>query len=105
MAACCSQPPTKAPTKEEFLAQKLENFRAFLEPHCTTPDLQEKIKTYSNLGAVMPWLYQAAAIVRAGQIEAAVAKFCEAFGDVGKTEVFRTRIRRTLQMFADVISA
>ena len=102
MAACCNQsaPP---PTKEEFLTQKLENFRAFLEPHCTTPDLQEKLKTYSSLKAVMPWLYQAAAVVRAGQIEAAVTKFCESFGNAGKTDAFRTRIRRTLQMFADVM--
>ena len=99
MSACCEA----TPTKEEFLTQKLRNFRAFLEPHCNTPELQKQLATYSNLSAVLPWLYQASAIVRAGQIEPAVTKFCEAFGDAGKTDEFRTRIRRTLQMFADVM--
>lgn len=102
MATCCN-PAAKSLTKEEFIKQKLENFRAFLEPHCTTPDLQEKLKTYNSINSVLPWLYQAATIVRAGQIEPAVTKFCEAFGAVGQTEDFRTRIRRTLQMFADIM--
>lgn len=85
------------------MTQKLRNFRAYLEPHCVTPDLKKNLETYNSLTAVMPWLYQAVAIVRAGQIEAAVNKFCDAFGDAGKTDEFRTRIRRTLQMFADVM--
>ena len=100
MGDCCQTPPTK----EAFLKEKLKNFRNFLEPHCGTPELKEKLAAYNSLEAVLPWIYQAVAIVRAGQTEAAVAKFCEAFGAAGQTDEFRTRIRRTLQMFADVLA-
>jgi len=92
-------------SKQEFIEQKLKNLKAFLTPYCTTPELLKNVEVYNSVESVMPWLYQANAMVRVGQIEALVSKFCEAFGEAGKTEEFRTRIRRTLQMFADVLSA
>ena len=99
--SCC---PTTM-SKQEFIEQKLKNLKAFLTPYCSTPELLKNVEVYNSVESVMPWLYQANAMVRVGQIEALVNKFCEAFGEAGKTEEFRTRIRRTLQMFADVLSA
>ena len=101
MAACCET--KSAPTRQEFLTTKLRNFRTFLEPYCVTEDLQAKLTVYDSLDAVMPWLLQGVAAVRLGQTEAVVSRFCEPFG-AAATDDFRTRVRRTIQMFADVLA-
>lgn len=101
--SCCSTTP--APTRAEFLDQKLKNFRAFVAPHCATPAAQDHLKTYSSIEAAMPLLLKAVAAERLGQSDALVDKFCESLTiDAKDLPAFREKAKRYLAMFCEVLT-
>ena len=89
-------------TKAEFLSSKLKNFRAFVEPYCSTDEQRAALETYNSLESVMPLLLQAVAAQRVGQADAVVAKFCTEFPNAD--DAFRAKISRYLTMFCDVLT-
>jgi hypothetical protein len=95
--SCCQ------PSRKAFLEEKLKNFRTFLEPHCGTEELKGRLKEFSEVDSVMPFMLQAVALKAAGQLDGAVAQFCDNFpnGDVA----FRTKVGRYFHMFADVLTS
>ncbi len=100
----CCQPKTGGPSKAEFLSGKLRNFRAFLEPYCGTDvELKTRLQTYNDLDAVMPFLLQAVAAVKAGQREAVLSAFCDPFGPAADS-AFRVKVQRYLDMFVEVLA-
>jgi len=100
--SCCTAP--QQPTKTEFLAAKLRNFRAFLEPHCGTDQLREAVKVYDSVEKVMPYLLQAVAATKAGQGPQVLQAFCEPFGAAGEDPAFRAKVQRYLDMFVAVLT-
>ena len=98
--SCCSQM-----TRKEFLEGKLQNFRAFLTPFCTTDKNKARLEGFKNLDSVMPYLLQAAALSKAGNgaEAAAVEAFCAEFP--GADDAFRQKVARYLSMFSDVLTS
>jgi hypothetical protein len=47
--SCCAKP-----TREQFLTEKLANFKKYLEPFCTTEEMKTALLSYSSLDAAMP---------------------------------------------------
>jgi hypothetical protein len=91
-------------TRVKFLEEKLRNFRAFLEPHCGADvELKARLATYNDLDAVMPFLLQAVAAVKAGQREAVLSAFCDPFGPAADA-AFRAKVQRYLDMFVEVLA-
>jgi hypothetical protein len=103
MSCCEPAHSSPAPTKEAFLTTKVQNFRTFLAPHCRTPELQAVLERYKSLDDVMPYLVQVAALVKAGQTAMVVDQVCDPFGP-SADEAFRARVRRYVEMFADVLT-
>jgi hypothetical protein len=98
---CCS--PI---SRKDFLDTKLANFRAFIEPHCTTGELKERYEEFKTLDAVMPYLLQCVVVSKAGQLDSAVEAFCAQFpAEVSKDEAFRTKLRRYFAMFVEVLTS
>ena len=97
--SCCEQ----TPTKKEFLESKLKNFRAFLEPHCGTELLKQRLASLQTLEDVMPFAIQATAMSKAGQGDALVSQFCAEFGEV--SDEFRSRVGRYLALFVEVLGS
>jgi hypothetical protein len=104
MSCCEPAHPSVAPTKEAFLTAKVQNFRLFLAPYCRTPEHQAVLERYTSLEDVMPYLLQVAGLVKAGQTDLVVNQVCEPFG-TSADDAFRTRVRRYVEMFADVLTA
>ncbi len=100
--SCCENP--KALTKADFIAQKLKNFREFLEPHCTSDEQKAALKTYSTVDAVAPLLLQAVAAQSMGAAaqEALLTKFCAEFPTADAA--FKAKVGRYLSMFCDVMT-
>jgi hypothetical protein len=99
--SCCDKP--KEPlTKADFLKSKLQNFRAFVEPHCATDEQRAALKNYDTVEAVMPLLLQAVAAQRVGQSEAMLAKFCSTFPTAD--DAFKAKVARYLGMFCEVLT-
>ena len=98
--SCCVEPT--ATTKADFIAAKLKNFRAFVEPYCATADQRAALSTYDSVDAVMPFLLQAVAAQRVGQSEALLAKFCAEFPSAD--DAFRAKVGRYLSMFCEVLT-
>jgi len=90
-------------SRRDFLEAKLSNFKAYLEPFCTTEELKSKLTEYSSLDTVMPFLTQAIALKHVGQLETSVQTFCDAFP--GADEAFRTKVGRYMNMFVDVLTS
>jgi hypothetical protein len=100
--SCCTETPMM-PTKKEFLESKLKNFRAFLEPHCTTDPLKQRLASLQTIEDVMPYVLQVTAMSKAGQSELLVEQFCSEFGNIN--EEFRHKVRRYLEMFVTVLGS
>ena len=98
--SCCSE----TTTKKEFLETKLKNFRTFLEPHCNTDLLKQRLSSLATIEDVMPYVLQVTAMSKAGQTELLVDQFCAEFGS-SATEEFRHKVRRYLEMFVTVLGA
>lgn len=101
---CCSGVKTRA----EFLSQKLENFKAFLEPFCVTEAQRARLAEYANLDTAMPFILQGVALRSAGAslpVEAFVSEFSlDGRSDADKN-AFRTKVERYLTMFCDVLTS
>ena len=100
--SCCAPTPL---TATAFLEQKLKNFRAFVEPHCTSPDMKAALTQYDSVDAVMPFLLKVLAAEKLGQSELLLDKFCEGFSveEAGRV-AFRAKVKRYLDMFREVLS-
>ena len=95
---CCSQL-----TRKEFLETKLRNFKAYVEPFCISETTRARLNSFQDLDTVMPYLLQAVALSRAGQLDAAVDSFCAEFPEA--PQEFRVKISRYLSMFVDVLTS
>ena len=95
---CCSQL-----TRKEFLETKLRNFKAYVEPFCTSETTRARLNSFQDLDTVMPYLLQAVALSKAGQKDTAVNSFVAEFP--GATPEFRDKISRYLSMFVDVLTS
>jgi len=98
--SCCEPQNRKA-----FLESKLTNFRAFLEPHCTTEALKERLLQFRDLDSVLPYLSQLVALKKLGHLDAAVETFCAYFPATASDETFRIKVKRYIAMFIDVTSS
>ena len=99
--SCCD----KTESKQEFLEQKLKNFRAFVEPYCLTELQKDTLAQYSSLEAVMPSLIKAIAAQRIGQSEALLNQFCAGFSMESEEAVaFRAKVKRYFDMFVEVLT-
>ena len=90
-------------SREVFLTEKLQNFKRFVEPHCTSDELKGALETYSSLDAAMPFLLQAVAISATGSLDSCVTAFCDKFTEVD--EAFRTKVGRYIHMFVEVLTS
>ena len=97
--SCCEP---AAITKADFIAAKLKNFRAFVEPYCATKEQREALKTYDSVDSVMPYLLQAIAAQRVGQSEVILAKFYSEFPSAD--DAFKVKVGRYLNMFCEVLT-
>jgi hypothetical protein len=93
--SCC-----ETVSRKDFMEQKLKNFRAFLEPHCTTEELKAYLAKFSDLDSVMPYLLQCVVLHKAGQLEATVDQFCTSLPGNEVT----AKVKRYLNMFVDVLT-
>ena len=101
--SCCE--PANAKT---FLEAKLKNFRAFLEPHCSTAELKAKLAEYKDLDTVMPYLSQLVALAKVGHdaaINTAVESFLAQLPALRDDEAFVSKLRRYMEMFVDVLTS
>ena len=101
--SCCAE---SQPSRAEFLHQKLQNFRAFIEPFCTQEKNKTRLQEFSSLDAIMPFLLQALALKKAGVLEPALERFTQEFAPFteGQEEAFRAKINRYVTMFCDVLA-
>ena len=98
--SCCEPMNRKA-----FLESKLSNFRAFIEPHCSTDELKARLNEFKDLDSVMPYLLQCIALYNLGQLDTAVDGFIAAFPAASQeNQAFTTKLRRYLAMFVDVLT-
>ncbi len=104
--SCCES--ATALSRKDFLESKLKNFRAFIEPHCTTDELKTKLAEFQDLDTVMPYLGQLLALVKVGgqeAIEPAVASFLSSFPAASQSdEKFTAKVRRYIEMFVEVLT-
>ena len=102
--SCCA--PTDPQTTTAFLEQKLKNFRAFVEPHCSTDEMKAMLSQYDSMVSVMPFLIKAITAEKLGQTELLLDKFCEGFTTIKPEELpaFRAKVKRYLEMFREVIT-
>ena len=101
--SCCADPQ---PSRAQFLQQKLNNFRAFVEPFCTDDKHRTRMQEFSSLDAVMPFLLQALALKKAGALEPALEKLTQEFAPFKDTEAevaFKSKVHRYVAMFCDVL--
>lgn len=96
--SCCQ------PTRAEFLATKLTNFRLFLESACETEDEKAKLIMFSSTDSAMPYLLHALSLRQSGTLDASIETMCK---NLMKKEVpgFREKLGRYINMFCDVISS
>ena len=86
------------------MVQKLTNFRAFLEPHCSTAELKERLSEFKDVDTVMPYLQQCATLSRIGQLDATIENFVASFpASTQADEAFRAKLKRYIAMFVDVL--
>ncbi len=88
-----------------FLEEKLKNFRAYVAPHCDTKEKQQRLADFASVDAVMPYLLQAVALRQAGTLEQAVEGFTAEFVNVPEPEAFKSKVRRYIDMFCDVLTS
>jgi hypothetical protein len=99
--SCCE----KTESTQVFLEQKLKNFRAFVEPHCSTELQKDMLAQYDSLEAVMPLLIKAIAAKNIGQSDALLDQFCAGFSlERQELQAFRAKAKRYLDMFVDVLT-
>lgn len=101
---CCSG--VRTTSRAEFLTQKLNNFKAYLEPFCVTESLKSKLLQYATLEAAMPFMLQAVALRSAGAplpVEAFVSEF--SLGEGKDKAAFATKVERYFNMFCDVLTS
>ena len=90
-------------TREQFLAEKLANFRRYIEPHCTTEEHKNALATYTTLDSAMPHLLQAVAVSATGSLDSLVDTFCSKFKST--PEGFREKVSRYINMFVEVLTS
>lgn len=100
---CCSTAATTI-SRKSFLEQKLKNFRAFLEPLCTTDAQKARLAEYNDVDSVMPFLLQALTLKTAGTLTIAINSFAAEFTPPD-AEAFRTKVERYINMFCDVLTS
>ena len=108
---CCSgvsasTAPKHSTSRAEFLTLKLSNFKAYLEPFCTTESLRAKLEQYASLEAAMPFMLQAVALRAAGAplpVEPFVAEF--SILEQKERQAFATKVERYFNMFCDVLTS
>jgi hypothetical protein len=100
---CCSS-AQKPPSRAEFLAQKLKNFQAYLEPLCSSDAQKAKVKEYATVDAAMPFLLQALALRSAGGLDSAIETFTAEEWKVDDVAAFKAKVGRYINMFCDVLS-
>jgi hypothetical protein len=96
---CCSGAPTRA----QFLAAKLKNFQAYLEPLCSNDEQRARVKEYATVDAAMPFLLQALALRSAGGLDGAIETFTAEW-KVDDVAAFKVKVGRYINMFCDVLS-
>ena len=99
--SCCSE---TRDTKHAFLTQKLSNFRALVQPLCTTDRQKAALETFQTVESVMPYLLQLLALKRLGPggVEPLVNTFLAEFP--GAPDEFKTKVGLYVDMFCDVLS-
>ena len=96
--SCCVKP-----TREQFLTEKLANFKRYLEPHCTTEEHKTALAKYNTLDSAMPYLLQAVAVSSTGSLTSLVDAFCAKFPS--PPEGFREKVSRYILMFVEVLTS
>lgn len=99
--SCCAKP-----TREQFLTEKLANFRKYVEPFCTTEEMKAALTSYSTLDAAMPFLLQAVMLRQSsGSVNSAVDAFCSKFDLGDQADAFREKVARYIGMFTEVLTS
>lgn len=97
--SCC-----EALSRRDFLEQKIKNFRAFLEPHCSTEELKAHLSRFADLDSVMPYLLQCVVLHKAGQLAPIINTFCEKLPASPDLDAVREKVHRYMCMFVDVLT-
>ena len=94
---CCQ------PSRTEFLATKLTNFRQFLETSCVMSEEESKyLDKFNSVDSAMPYLLNAVLLRSSGKLDDAIDALCK--GKDLKPGV-REKIQRYMTMFCDVLTS
>ena len=98
--SCCQPTERKA-----FLEEKLKNFRAYLEPHCTSDEHKAYLTKFKDIDSVMPYLLQCVVLSKAGQLDATVEEFCHTLPASAESSAVVAKVKRYMNMFVDVLTS
>ena len=95
--SCCQ------PSRTEFLATKLTNFRQFLEASCVMSEEESRyLDKFNSVDSAMPYLLNAVLLRSSGKLDNAIDSLCK--GKDLKPGV-REKIQRYMTMFCDVLTS
>jgi hypothetical protein len=98
--SCCS-----TTTKEEFLQQKLKNFKAYLEPFHLTDEQRSQLNAMTTVNDALPFLLQVKALRATGGLNNMVDTYCHTVRGLSPEDLngLRAKVLRYMEMFCDLL--